>query len=59
MADSGALKVRLSHGVGLRSMDSNGFSDPYVKLKLGKDSHKSATVKKTLHPRWDLSLIHI
>ena len=50
---SGALRVRLSHAIGLVSKDSNGFSDPYVKLILGKEVHKSEIIKKTLNPRWD------
>jgi len=52
-SNPGALRVRLSHAIGLRSMDSNGYSDPYVKLVLGSDKHKSEIVKKTLNPRWD------
>ena len=51
--NSGLLRVRLSHAIGLRSMDSNGYSDPYVKLTLGKETHKSEIVKKSLNPRWD------
>ena len=37
--NSGRLRVRLSHAIGLRSMDSNGYSDPFVKLTLGKETH--------------------
>ena len=51
--NSGLLRVRLSHAIGLRSMDSNGYSDPYVKLTLGKETHKSEIVRKSLNPRWD------
>ena len=40
MSDSGVLRVRLSHGIGLKSADSNGFSDPYVKLTLGKEKRR-------------------
>jgi len=50
---SGTLRIHLSHALGLRSMDSNGFSDPYVKLSLGKHKAKSKVIKKTLNPRWD------
>ena len=53
MPNCGLLRVRLSHAIGLRSMDSNGYSDPYVKLTLGKETHKSEIVKKSLNPRWD------
>jgi Ca2+-dependent lipid-binding protein len=45
--------VHLSHAVGLKSMDRNGFSDPYVKLVLGKNKVTSKTIYKTLNPRWD------
>ncbi|KAK5826371.1 hypothetical protein F383_00553 [Gossypium arboreum] len=34
------------------AMDVNGFSDPYVKLQLGKQRHKTKVVKKTLNPSW-------
>ena len=50
---SGVLRVHLSHALGLRSMDRNGFSDPYVKLTVGKKTVKSKIIKKTLNPRWD------
>ncbi|KOO24514.1 c2 domain containing protein, partial [Chrysochromulina tobinii] len=51
--NSGSLRVHLSHAIGLRSMDSNGYSDPFVKLTLGKETHKSEIVRKSLNPRWD------
>lgn len=34
------------------AMDINGLSDPYVKLQLGKQRHKTKAVKKTLNPSW-------
>jgi hypothetical protein len=51
LGGSGTLRITLSHALGLKSMDSNGFSDPYVKLSLGKHHVKSKTIKKTLNPR--------
>lgn len=33
-------------------MDINGFSDPYVKLQLGKQRSRTKVVKKTLNPTW-------
>ena len=51
----GTLRVFLSHATGLKPMDSNGFTDPYVKLSLGGTTHKSKTIKKTVNPRWDES----
>merc|ERR550514_735676 len=55
--DAGTLRVRLSHAVGLKSADSNGFSDPYCKLTVhcekGKVTHKSKIIYKELNPRWE------
>ena len=53
MAQSGVLRVKLTHAIGLKSMDSNGFSDPYCKLTFGKTTFKSKTIMKSLNPRWD------
>ena len=50
---SGVLRVKLTHALGLKSMDSNGYSDPYCKVSFGKQTHKSQIVKKSLNPRWD------
>ncbi len=49
----GVLRVRLAYAMGLKAMDANGFSDPYVKLTVNGVTHKSKTIKKTLNPRWD------
>ena len=57
MASTGVLRVRLSHAVGLKSADSNGYSDPYCKLTLGKTTFKSPIIKKTLNPRWDKDFV--
>ena len=48
----GTLHVYLDRATGLRSMDSNGLSDPYVKLTVNGVTIKSKTIKKTLDPRW-------
>ena len=56
MSDNGVLRVRLSHALNLRTRDANGFSDPYVKLRLGNakaTEKKSKTIQKSLNPRWD------
>ena len=37
----------------LRAMDFNGFSDPYVKLQVGKQRFKTKVVKMNLNPEWD------
>lgn len=47
------LDVRVIKARNLRAMDSNGFSDPYVKLQLGKQRFKTKVVKMNLNPAWD------
>ena len=49
----GVLHVTLVRGDSLVSKDANGRSDPFVKLSLGKQQHKSSTKKATLNPVWD------
>ena len=56
MSDQGVLRVRLSHALGLKSADSNGFSDPYVKLTIAKEKRTSKIVYKTLDPVWNETL---
>lgn len=51
--ESGTLHVVLVRGAGLKSMDRNGFSDPYVRLTCNGITHKSKVVKKTLDPSWE------
>eukprot|EP00268_Persea_americana_P049000 TRINITY_DN5216_c1_g1_i2.p1 TRINITY_DN5216_c1_g1~~TRINITY_DN5216_c1_g1_i2.p1 ORF type:complete len:979 (+),score=219.75 TRINITY_DN5216_c1_g1_i2:28-2937(+) len=34
-------------------MDLNGFSDPYVKLQLGRNRFRTKVVKKCLNPSWN------
>ena len=38
---------------GLKSADSNGKSDPYVRLLLAGQRVRSKTIMKTLDPQWD------
>ena len=52
MRVQGTLDVELSHATNLESMDSNGFSDPYVVLKVAGQQRRSSTVQKTLNPKW-------
>lgn len=47
------LLVRVIEARNLLAMDPNGFSDPYVKLQLGKQRFKTKVVKKSLNPSWD------
>jgi Ca2+-dependent lipid-binding protein len=37
---------------GLTIGDSNGKSDPYVLVKLGKNTHETKVIPKTLNPIW-------
>ncbi|XP_056322395.1 multiple C2 and transmembrane domain-containing protein 1 isoform X2 [Danio aesculapii] len=48
----GIVSIRLIEGRNLIAMDQNGFSDPYVKFKLGPEKYKSKTIPKTLNPQW-------
>lgn len=46
------VNVVLVEGRNLLSMDDNGFSDPYVRFKLGNEKYKSKSAVKTLNPQW-------
>lgn len=46
------LLVRVIEAKNIPAMDPNGFSDPYVKLQLGKHKFKTRVVKKSLNPSW-------
>ncbi|XP_013925934.1 PREDICTED: multiple C2 and transmembrane domain-containing protein 1 [Thamnophis sirtalis] len=48
----GIVSITLIEGRGLKAMDSNGLSDPYVKFRLGHQKYKSKIMSKTLNPRW-------
>ncbi|XP_059581006.1 multiple C2 and transmembrane domain-containing protein 1 isoform X3 [Alligator mississippiensis] len=48
----GIVSVTLIEGRGLKAMDANGLSDPYVKCRLGHQKYKSKIVPKTLNPQW-------
>ncbi|XP_041456042.1 double C2-like domain-containing protein beta isoform X3 [Lytechinus variegatus] len=52
------LVVSIIRGAGLAAMDSNGYSDPYVKVYLKPDAgkrtkHKTAVKKRTLNPEFN------
>ena len=56
----GVLRVRLHRARGLKNTDSDGLSDPFVKLYLGEEGifnhheqHRSKTIQNTLNPEWD------
>ncbi|KAF8391695.1 hypothetical protein HHK36_024004 [Tetracentron sinense] len=46
------LSVRVVEARNLRAMDLNGFSDPYVRLQLGRHRFRTKVVKKSLNPSW-------
>lgn len=46
------LQVRVIEARNLPAMDLNGFSDPYVRLQLGKHRSRTKVVKKNLNPKW-------
>ncbi|XP_061478398.1 multiple C2 and transmembrane domain-containing protein 1 isoform X2 [Rhineura floridana] len=48
----GIVSITLIEGRELKAMDPNGFSDPYVKFRLGHQKYKSKIMPKTLNPQW-------
>ncbi|XP_052202357.1 C2 and GRAM domain-containing protein At1g03370 isoform X2 [Diospyros lotus] len=46
------LLVRIIEARNIPPMDPNGFSDPYVKLQLGRQKFRTKVVKKCLNPSW-------
>ena len=49
----GALLVTLKEAKNLPAADSNGLSDPYAVLKLGKEKRQSMIQYDTLNPVWN------
>ncbi|XP_037081873.1 multiple C2 and transmembrane domain-containing protein-like isoform X2 [Pollicipes pollicipes] len=49
---SSVVTIVLVEAKDLMAMDSEGTSDPYVKLRLGAEKYKSKVVDRTLTPRW-------
>ena len=50
---NGTLHVHLLRANGLKAMDRNGKSDPYVKLELAGQKHRSKVKQRTLNPEWN------
>jgi len=49
---SAVVHVVLVQATGLTAMDAGETSDPYCKLSLGRDRHKSKAVSGTVNPKW-------
>ena len=49
----GTLHLHVKHGVGLKAMDSNGKSDPYVVLTAGGLTKQTKVIKANLDPVWN------
>lgn len=49
---SSVVNIVLVSAEDLLPMDDNGFSDPYVKFRLGNEKYKSKWKPKTLKPVW-------
>jgi len=47
------LHVKIIAGANLKACDPNGFSDPYVVIKVGNAGAKTPVIQKSLTPRWD------
>ena len=58
---NGELHIHVDRARGLAAADSNGYSDPYIKIYLlpDKDKHtkqKTSVIKKTLDPVYNETL---
>lgn len=49
----GKLVVRIYRAEGLASADINGKSDPFIKMNLVNQFHRTSTQYKTLNPDWN------
>lgn len=47
------LTIRIIEARNLAAMDSNGLSDPFVRVQLGKSTAKTPTIYKNLNPVWN------
>lgn len=47
------LSVKVIEARNLPAMDLNGFSDPYVRLQVGRNRFRTKVVKKCLNPSWN------
>jgi len=49
---TGVVHVLLVQARGVLAMDGGTSSDPYCKVTLGKEKHRSKTINNTLNPKW-------
>ncbi|XP_046718021.1 rabphilin-3A isoform X2 [Silurus meridionalis] len=61
--ENNTLHCNIIRAKGLKSMDSNGLADPYVKLHLLPGASKSSklrtkTLRNTLNPAWNETLVY-
>eukprot|EP00164_Ancoracysta_twista_P016953 GFYU01028695.1.p1 GENE.GFYU01028695.1~~GFYU01028695.1.p1 ORF type:complete len:567 (+),score=139.85 GFYU01028695.1:250-1950(+) len=47
------VTVKVKSAKNLMAADANGFSDPFVQVKMGKTKVKTKVQKKTLNPTWN------
>ena len=52
----GVVHVVVVQAVNLKAMDKGISSDPYCKVSLGKEKHKTKTVNSCLSPKWKESM---
>ncbi|KAL6065854.1 Multiple C2 and transmembrane domain-containing protein [Balamuthia mandrillaris] len=48
-----SLKVKVIEGKDLLAKDKNGLSDPYVKLSVPPQKHRTTVKSATLRPQWN------
>lgn len=55
---AGSVTITLIEARGLRGVDKSGTSDPYVRVKVGKDQiYKTQVIPKTLDPEWNETFV--
>lgn len=53
--ENGTATIQVIEAKNLASRDANGFSDPFVVVRLGKKEQRTKTIKKNLNPAWNES----
>ncbi|KAG2236778.1 hypothetical protein INT48_006962 [Thamnidium elegans] len=56
---AGFVTITLLEARGLRGVDKSGTSDPFVRVRVGKQQiYKTAVIPKTLDPEWNESFVY-